>query len=198
MPHEMLTPCLPQGNGVRMPGWYDFVSRTTTPSPIFLGNKPSAPRLTYVEPSPFPQATFDGTVAALRTNEDERGMLVSRTYLHDLIDQEISCGIPPESIALSGFSQGGAMALFAGLTYPKRLAALATLSAYLPLSSKFRDLAAECARSAGSDRIRGPNQDTPIFMGHGDEDMVFLPELGDMSFRMLKEWGWRPELNVYR
>ena len=46
----------------------------------------------------------------------------------------MATGIQSNRIILAGFSQGGAMALYAGLRYEKPLAGLLALSAYLPLA----------------------------------------------------------------
>ena len=46
--------------------------------------------------------------------EDVDGMLESAAYVMGLVQREIENGIPPERIALVGFSQGGAISLTAG------------------------------------------------------------------------------------
>lgn len=46
-------------------------------------------------------------------------------------------GIPSNRILLGGFSQGGALALHAGLTYPEPLAGIMSLSCWLPRHSHF-------------------------------------------------------------
>src|SRR4051812_10089009 len=100
--------------------------------------------------------------------EDETGILVSQKYFHDLIQAEVDAGIAPERIVLGGFSQGGAMAILAGLTSKYKLGGLVGLSSWLMLSSKFKTLV-----PAGD-----PNKDTKIFMGHGDSDPLVLTVMG--------------------
>jgi len=61
---------------------------------------------------------------------------------------------------LGGFSQGGAISLFTGITCPNKLAGIFGLSSYLLLHNKIKDYVTE----------ESTNKDTPIFMGHGDAD----------------------------
>lgn len=48
-------------------------------------------------------------------------------------------GIPSNRILLGGFSQGGALALHAALTYPQPLAGVMSLSCWLPRHAHFPD-----------------------------------------------------------
>lgn len=72
-------------------------------------------------------------------------MLVNKNYLY--FSKCPSCffffmfqaGILPNRILLGGFSQGGALALHAGLTYPEPLAGVMSLSCWLPRHAHFPD-----------------------------------------------------------
>ncbi|KAK3298257.1 Phospholipase/carboxylesterase/thioesterase [Chaetomium fimeti] len=131
--------------------------------------------------------TIDGNVESIRRNEDEAGIVLSQAYFHELIQQEIDAGIPADRIVLGGFSQGGAMGLFSGLTSKVKLAGIVALSSYLLLSLKFAEL------------VPSPdvNRDTPIFMGHGDSDQVVNTQLGKMSHELLKGLGYNATLKIY-
>ncbi|KAL2142434.1 hypothetical protein VTI28DRAFT_1143 [Corynascus sepedonium] len=131
--------------------------------------------------------TIDGNAESLRRNEDEAGILLSQAYFHELIQKEIDAGIPADRIVLGGFSQGGAISIFAGLTSKVKLAGIVALSSYLLLSSKFLEL------------VPKPefNKETPIFMAHGDSDQVVNPELGKMSYELLKSMGYKATLKIY-
>jgi predicted esterase len=94
-----------------------------------------------------------------------------------MIDEEIKSGIPSTKIILGGFSQGGAMSIFTGLTIKKKLAGVFGLSCYLVMGNKIKDLIAE-----GGDK----NKDTPFFMGHGDADEVVKYQWGFKTAEMLK------------
>jgi len=106
--------------------------------------------------------------------EDCHGLQTSRWQLRALIDREIEEGFKPEQIILGGFSQGGVMALYAGLSHNKTLGGIIALSCYLP---KMKDF----------DEWRAPeNQTTSIFMAHGHYDSVLPIQLSQMSLDCLK------------
>ncbi|KAH0490139.1 hypothetical protein TgHK011_001620 [Trichoderma gracile] len=120
-------------------------------------------------------------------DEDEQGILESRAYLYSLIQQEVSDGISSERIVLGGFSQGGAMSIFAGLTAPFKLGGIVGLSSWMLLSHKFKEFIPES----------NPNKDTPIFMGHGDADPLVLYEWGTATEKKIKELGFNVKLTTY-
>jgi predicted esterase len=103
------------------------------------------------------------------------------------VQQEIDAGIPADRIVLGGFSQGGAMAIFSGLTAPARLAGIVGLSSYLLLSLKFRDLVPS----------PNPNQDTPLLMCHGTADPVVPMPLGRLSRDMLNVMEYNVTMKLY-
>lgn len=80
----------------------------------------------------FPTAAwFD--LASLDENklEDETSIMRIVDKLHDFIDEEIaSSKVSSVKTMLAGFSQGGALAMYAALTYHKRLAAVLTMSSW--------------------------------------------------------------------
>ncbi|EME89050.1 uncharacterized protein MYCFIDRAFT_62882 [Pseudocercospora fijiensis CIRAD86] len=121
-------------------------------------------------------------------NEDEAGILRSQKVFHTLIEDEIKAGIPTERIVLGGFSQGGAMSLMAGITSPTKLGGIFGLSCYLLLQGKVRELVPKDS----------PNQQTPIFMGHGDADPVVRYAWGKATADKLKEWGWNVDFRTYK
>ena len=88
---------------------------------------------------------------------------------------------------LGGFSQGGAMSLMAGITNPTKLGGIFGLSCYLLLQGKVRDMVPKDS----------PNQQTPIFMGHGDSDPVVKHEWGVLTAEKLKSWGWNVDFKTY-
>src|SRR5437879_10840384 len=103
--------------------------------------------------------------------EDEKGIRASQATVEALIRRENARGIGSERIVLAGFSQGGALALFAGARYPDRLAGIMGLSCYLLLAAR---LATERAAA---------NQATPVFLAHGTQDPVIAPALGQEARR---------------
>lgn len=128
-----------------------------------------------------------GDPDSLRRHEDKDGILETQRYVHELIQKEIDSGIPANRIVLGGFSQGGVVSIFSGLTAKVKLGGIVALSAYLCLSSQFADL------------VPKPevNKATPIFMGHGDSDTVVHTALGKLSYDKLKELGYDASWKVY-
>jgi len=105
--------------------------------------------------------------------EDAAGVIESAAQIEALIERENARGIPDSRIVLAGFSQGGAIALHAGLRHPRRLAGILALSTYLPLSDT---LAAEASPA---------NRDVPIFMAHGNADPVIPQDFSRRSADLL-------------
>lgn len=110
----------------------------------------------------------------------EDDILNSVKDINALIDAEIESGTPSEKIMLAGFSQGGVIALHAGLRYPKRLAGIMALSTYLPFDeSAFKQMSET-------------QQGLDIFAAHGSHDPVipaqswqyYVPELETKGFKV--------------
>lgn len=120
-----------------------------------------------------------------RSTEDAEGLHRSRVAIEAMLDREKARGIPAERIVVAGFSQGCAMALLTGLRYPDRLAGVAGLSGYLPLASR---LPAE--RSSA-------NADVPIFLAHGRQDEVVVPQRAMASRDALQALNYSVEWHEY-
>jgi phospholipase/carboxylesterase len=116
---------------------------------------------------------------------DEAGVRASQRAIEALIDREVSRGIVAEKILLAGFSQGGAIALHAGLRYSKKLAGVMALSTYLPLPESFPSEATQ------------DNRATPIFLAHGMQDNVVPYEMGLRSRQLLEQQGYDVEWHEY-
>lgn len=106
------------------------------------------------------RAWYDLYGLAAGSPQDAVGIAASQAYIESLIANEQARGIPSDRIVLAGFSQGGAIALHAGLRQQQALAGILALSTYLPLKA---NLPAEKSIA---------NQATPIFMAHGTFDEV--------------------------
>lgn len=131
------------------------------------------------------RAWYDILEMSLQRKVDIQGIYQSAALIEQLIQQECANGIPSEHILLAGFSQGGIIALHAGLRYPQRLAGIVALSTYLPT---LEQLTTE--RSIA-------NQDTPLFMGHGILDSVVAIESGKAAFDGLKGMNYNIEWRDY-
>ncbi len=106
------------------------------------------------------RAWYDIADADLDRRADLAGVKESQAQIDALLRHEEERGIVPGRIVLAGFSQGGAVALYAGLRYPSRLAGIVGLSTYLIAGERL-----EAERSPA-------NRDVPIFMAHGTQDPV--------------------------
>ena len=117
--------------------------------------------------------------------EDAEGTEASAAQVEALIARENARGIPDERIVLAGFSQGGAIALHAGLRHPQRLAGVMALSTFLPLAER---LAGEAHPA---------NRDVPIFMAHGQGDSVIPHAFAQQSAELLRAAGYPLEWRSY-
>ena len=131
------------------------------------------------------RAWYDIAGFDLAQRQDEAGIRASIDEVERLIAREVERGVPIANIVLTGFSQGGAIALAAGLRHANKLAAIVALSTYLPI--------AEVTAGERSDA----NAATPIFMAHGAFDPVVPQYLGERSRDKLREWGYAVDWHSY-
>lgn len=176
-------------HGLGADGW-DFVSIVKElPLPEGLHLRflfPHAPlRAVTINNGNVMRAWYDIALTDIARLPDERGIRESQAQVNALIAREESRGISAGNIVLAGFSQGGAIALQAGLRHPKKLAGVMALSTYLTLGDS---LAAEGTP---------PNRDTPILMAHGSEDPVVPLKLAVASRDKLIELGWKVDWHEY-
>jgi len=116
---------------------------------------------------------------------DAAGLAQSVGRINGYLRDEIARGVAPSKIVLAGFSQGGAVALAAGLRFPERLAGILALSTYLPFPNT---LAAEASVA---------NAGVPILMCHGRLDPVVHVTLGQEARDMLTPLGYPVEWHEY-
>jgi phospholipase/carboxylesterase len=130
------------------------------------------------------RAWYDISDAAIR-REDEAGVRASQQSVETLLAREKSRGMAANRIVLAGFSQGGAVALQAGLRHGERLAGIMALSTYVPLADK---LALEANPS---------NRDLPIFMAHGTADPMIAFARARESRDLLLQHAYAVEWHEY-
>ena len=157
---------------------------------------PAAPAVRFVFPhAPMRSVTINGGMVMRAwydvvdgggvRREVEAGVRESQRQIEALIERERKRGVAAAAIVLAGFSQGGAMALHAGLRHPERLAGVMALSCFLPLADT---LAGEAAAA---------NRQTPIFMAHGSQDPLIPLARGLEARDLLVTLGYRVSWHQY-
>lgn len=168
-------------------GWSQVVPglrMAATPAVRFIF--PHAPKMPVaINNGHVMPAWYDIREANLNERADLPGVRRSQQQLEDLIARENARGVTDERIVIAGFSQGGAIALYAGLRHARRLAGIVALSTYLIDAP---GLVAEAAPA---------NRDVPVFMGHGTHDPVVRLAWAETSRRALEAGGWKVEWHTY-
>ncbi|OGT17003.1 MAG: hypothetical protein A3I12_07280 [Gammaproteobacteria bacterium RIFCSPLOWO2_02_FULL_38_11] len=123
-------------------------------------------------------AWFDILGLTEDSEQDEQGIHQAKIFIEALVDHEHSRGIPCERIFLGGFSQGGALALYAGLHSAKKMGGVIGLSTYLPIADKW-----------------SPTHTISVYMAHGKVDPLVPLAWGKMAADHLRNCGcdvtWR-------
>ncbi|HZX69751.1 MAG TPA: dienelactone hydrolase family protein, partial [Rhodanobacter sp.] len=131
------------------------------------------------------RAWYDIVGFDLQSRQDAAGVHASVREIETLIAREHERGVPSERIVLAGFSQGGAIALAAGLCHAQKLAGIVALSTYLPISEVV------------SRERHASNAATPIFWGHGTADPVVAMQRGVDSRDLLQSLGYTVAWHTY-
>jgi phospholipase/carboxylesterase len=168
-------------------GWSEVVPALQLPADLrvrFLF--PHAPEMAVtINQGMRMRAWYDVRAANITERADLEGVRRSQQQVAALIEHEAARGIAPGRIVLAGFSQGGAIALYAGVRHPQRLGGIVALSTYLIAPDK---LLVEASSA---------NRDVPIFMAHGTRDPVVQYAWGEASRRALEAGGWNVEWQSY-
>ncbi|MGD8581334.1 MAG: alpha/beta hydrolase-fold protein [Gammaproteobacteria bacterium] len=128
---------------------------------------------------------FDVTSFDIAGADDKAGIIESANALMKLCDQQVAAGIVAQRIIVAGFSQGGAIALYAGLRYPQTLGGIMALSTFLPMSHRLGHEATDA------------NRDTPIFMAHGLQDDIVALKFGLQTRTLLQQHGYHLQWHDY-
>jgi phospholipase/carboxylesterase len=102
------------------------------------------------------------------TPESAEDFAAGVAFVHSLIDKEVAKGVPPERIVLGGFSQGGALSLYAGLQYPKTLGGIVSFSGWLPLFAQLQSVAPSLAENR-------------VLIVHGTRDSKVMFDRGEAA-----------------
>jgi len=118
--------------------------------------------------------------------EDKEGIQKMADHVRTLIEEtKTEHQLTSKQIILGGFSQGGGLALYTGLTHAEQLGGIIALSTWLPL----RDYV-----------VKRLNEDNycPVFFGHGTTDPVVPMHWGEKSADLLKSKGMEVDFKKYR
>lgn len=119
---------------------------------------------------------FDIATIPVAKGEPEapKGVAESKSTLHALLEEIERSGVPADKIILGGFSQGGAMSLNAGLSYPRTLGGIISISGW-------------CTHRADVESwMSDAGKKTPVLMLSGDGDPVVDISVTRQSGDLLK------------
>ncbi len=118
-------------------------------------------------------AWYDILEMSIDREVDEKQLKVSAQAIIDFIENEIKGGIQSQRIIIAGFSQGGAVAIEAALSYQKKLAGLLLMSTYFATKDSIV--------------LSKENQSISIEIQHGEFDQVVPISLSKVSEKILRE-----------
>ena len=163
---------------------YDFVpvaqamSLTAQYSPAYCF--PHAPmRPVTINNGMVMRAWYDIMGFDLRRDQDRNGIQQSIRQVEQLRDHLNERGIPYQRQIIAGFSQGGVIALRAGLASERPPLAILALSCYLADPETLADWS------------YGDERNMPLFMGHGSQDPVVPIQLGERARDTLTAAGYQ-------
>lgn len=145
---------------------------------------PHAPRLPVtINGGMVMPAWYDILEMNLDRRIDERQLMASVERIQGLIGEQIAQGIDSRRIILAGFSQGGAVAYQAALSFAQPLGGLLALSTYFA--------------TADSIELAEANRGLPIEVHHGSFDPVVPEELGRAGFEKVRSLGYPANYRRY-
>lgn len=145
---------------------------------------PHAPQLPVtVNGGMIMSAWYDILEMNLGRRVDVDQLRASAQRVHGLIDAQIAAGIDSRRIVIAGFSQGGAVAYEAALSYSQPLAGLLALSTYFA--------------TADSIDLAEANRRLPIEVHHGSADPVVPESLGRDGAERVGSLGYPVNYHTY-
>lgn len=145
---------------------------------------PSAPAIPVTINGGFVMpAWYDITELSIDRKIDATQLIESAEKIRLLIDREIERGIPSQRIVLAGFSQGGAVAYQAALTYVQPLAGLLCMSSYFATRETITPNSA--------------NKALPVLICHGSRDPMVPERMGLDARQQLTAMGYEVEYCSY-
>jgi predicted esterase len=109
------------------------------------------------------------------TGSDPEGILDSAGIIHEFFENEVADGISRDRIVLCGFSQGAAMAMYAGSTYSHQLGGILVMSGYVALESLFLK------------NFNENTKKTSLLICHGTADDVVTLDRGKKGYALMEK-----------
>lgn len=128
-------------------------------------------------------AWYDILEMDLGRRVDEAQLRASAQLVHSLIDEQRQAGIDSRRIVIAGFSQGGAVAYEAALSYPEPLAGLLAMSTYFA--------------TGDSIELAEANRQLATEVHHGTFDPVVPESLGRAGYERAKALGVPAHYRTY-
>jgi len=110
---------------------------------------------------------------------DKEGLENTLNRIFNLVKDEIERGISSNRIFIGGFSQGGAVTLNCMLRSPFQLGGFIAASSWLVGEEEYPA------------KLSSMNLETPLFMGHGEDDSVVPFALGKHSADFIRSLGFK-------
>ncbi|MCE8019286.1 alpha/beta fold hydrolase [Halomonas sp. MCCC 1A11036] len=145
---------------------------------------PHAPRLPVtINGGMVMPAWYDIHEMSLDRRVDTAQLVASAERIQALVQEQIDHGIDSRRIILAGFSQGGAVAYQAALSFDAPLGGLLAMSTYFA--------------TADTITLAEANRELPIEIHHGTFDPVVHESLGKAAYQRLQGLGYAVHYQTY-
>ncbi|MCE8016177.1 alpha/beta fold hydrolase [Halomonas sp. MCCC 1A17488] len=145
---------------------------------------PHAPRLPVtINGGMVMPAWYDIHEMSLDRRVDTAQLVASAERIQALMQEQIGHGIDSRRIILAGFSQGGAVAYQAALSFDAPLGGLLAMSTYFA--------------TAETVALAEANRELPIEIHHGTFDPVVPESLGKAAYQRLQALGYAVHYQTY-
>lgn len=158
-------------------GWKGAFGPLTTAATFFHPDAPVQAVNSPVHQGEVMTSWFDILTWPIGIKEPEGPAGIEETVkrIHAQLDEIEASGVPTSKIVLGGFSQGGTASILAGLTYPKRLAGIVSISGW------------GAYRESLHEKVVDANKATPLFYSAGVGDPIVTHPLTKRTGEVLEK-----------